>query len=79
MLTERYIKIFWLILTLVTLGLAGLVFAEYRSLKSQTVQLINLQAQYQILNQQLTQTIAAQTVKLKQIELAEKKSAYGLN
>lgn len=79
MLTERYIKIFWLILALITLGLAALVFAEYRSLRAQTGQLINLQAQSQILNQKLIQAIATQTVKLKQIELAEKKSFYGLN
>jgi hypothetical protein len=79
MLTERYVKIFWLILAIITLGLALLVFAEYKSLRLQTVQLINLQAQYQVLNQQLTQAIATQTVKLKQIELAEKKSSYGLN
>lgn len=79
MLTERYLKIFWLVLACITLGLALLVFAEYKSLRSQTVQLINLQAQYQVLNQQLIQAITIQTEKLKQLELAEKKSFYVQN
>ena len=79
MLTERYIKIFWLILACITFGLALLVFTEYRSLRAQTTQLLNLQSQYQALNQKLTQAIAQQAVQLKRLEVAEKKSSYALN
>ena len=76
MLTERYIKIFWLLLVCITFGLALLVLVEYRSLSAQTAQLINLQIQYQELKQKLTHAIAEQAEKLKQLELAEKKSFY---
>ncbi len=79
MLTERFIKFFRLTLACITSGLVLLVFAGYRSLKIQTVQLINLQIQYQELSQKLTHAIAEQAEKLKQLELAEKKSSYVLN
>lgn len=79
MLTERYLKIFWLILTCVTLGLILLVLAEYRAFKAQAAQLSSVQAQYKILNQKLADTVVEQAAKIKQLELAEKKSSYALN